>query len=150
MKNIKTNDYLSKKLKMIKHRCNYVKASGYKYYGGKGIKCLITIEDLKYLWRRDGGYNLQEPSIDRIDSNKNYELSNCRFIEFQDNRRRGNITENRYKISETANKIQLKNISECEYCGKEGLYFYIYKKNIYCSDRCVSNKKLLNFIKRYI
>lgn len=34
-------------LKKIKQRCNNKKTDNYRYYGGKGIKCLITEKELK-------------------------------------------------------------------------------------------------------
>jgi hypothetical protein len=64
-----------------KTRCNNIKSNVYKYYGNKGIKFLMTMEDFKTLWYRDKAYNMKRPSIDRKDSSGNYELSNCRFIE---------------------------------------------------------------------
>jgi len=73
------------KLNSIKTRCEYPKAINYKYYGGKGIKCLLSLDDIKFLWKRDNADTLKKPSIDRIDSNGNYELSNCRFVELRQN-----------------------------------------------------------------
>lgn len=69
----------------INQRCNNSKNCSYDDYGAKGIKCLITVEELKELWFRDKAYLLGKPSIDRIDSKGNYEKSNCRWIEFIDN-----------------------------------------------------------------
>lgn len=66
-------------------RCNYPGTSKYEYYGGKGIKCLLTIEDLIYLWKRDKADEMKSPSIDRLDSNGHYSIENCRFIEFKEN-----------------------------------------------------------------
>ncbi len=54
-------------------------------YCKKGIKCLITKEELKILWFRDKAWLLERPSIDRIDNNGNYTLENCRFIEVGEN-----------------------------------------------------------------
>ncbi len=72
-------------LKDIKQRCNNSKATGYINYGGRGIKCLITENELKQLWFRDKAYNLKQPSIDRKDSDGNYEFDNCEFIELVEN-----------------------------------------------------------------
>ncbi len=71
-----------------KQRCENPKVPEYYRYGGKGIKCLMTMEDFKYLWFRDKAYELKIPSIDRIDSNGHYELTNCRFIELSENVKR--------------------------------------------------------------
>ena len=72
-------------LKSIKDRCTNSKDSNYKWYGGKGIECLITNEELKFLWFRDEAYLMKKPSIDRLDNDGNYYLENCRYIELGDN-----------------------------------------------------------------
>jgi hypothetical protein len=74
-----------RRLKTIKQRCTNPNSISYPWYGGKGIKCLITAEELRILWFRDGAYRMKKPSIDRKDSNGNYKFSNCRFIEFKEN-----------------------------------------------------------------
>lgn len=71
----------------IKSRCNNPKMTEYEAYGGRGIKCLITEEELKELWFRDRAWELDWPSIDRIDNDGNYEFSNCRYVEFRFNRK---------------------------------------------------------------
>lgn len=60
------------------NRCGH-----YTWY--KNIKLLMEDDDFKYLWFRDKAWLLKNPSIDRIDSKGNYELSNCQFIENHDN-----------------------------------------------------------------
>jgi hypothetical protein len=37
------------------------------------------------MWKRDKAHLLARPSVDRIDNDGNYELSNCRFIELHEN-----------------------------------------------------------------
>ena len=69
----------------IKQRCNNPKSKQYNDYGGRGIKCLITEEELKFLWFRDKAYLLKIPSIDRINNDSNYCLENCKFIELKEN-----------------------------------------------------------------
>lgn len=68
-------------LHAINQRCYNKKSYGYKWYGEKGIINLLTEDDLKYLWMRDKAYLLEIPSIDRIESDKDYTLNNCRYIE---------------------------------------------------------------------
>ena len=65
----------------IKRRCIDPKNKNYKYYGGKGIKALLTREEIKFLWKRDNAWQLRFPTIDRIDSDGDYSFENCRFIE---------------------------------------------------------------------
>jgi hypothetical protein len=73
-------------LSNIQCRCNSPTDRKYRFYGGKGIKAKITIEELFILWKRDKADKLNHPSIDRIDPSKDYTLANCRFIEHQENR----------------------------------------------------------------
>ncbi len=63
-----------------KERCK-----SHRAYGKRGIKFLMTLEDFKYLWFRDKAYEMKQPSIDRKDTLGHYELSNCRYIELNDN-----------------------------------------------------------------
>ena len=69
-----------------KQRCNYKNNISYRRYGGRGIKFLLTKEEMKFLWFRDKAHSLKKPSIDRIDNDKNYTLNNCRFIELSENK----------------------------------------------------------------
>jgi len=85
MKNLKKNQRKKEPWKFhlyaIKTRCNNKNVPHYKYYGGRGIKCLITAEELKEIWFRDKAYEMQKPEIDRTDNDGHYEYDNCRFIE---------------------------------------------------------------------
>ena len=67
--------------RLAQQRCIKPNFDNYKYYGGRGIKFKMTKQDFEFLWKRDKAYLLKMPSIDRIDVNGNYILSNCRFIE---------------------------------------------------------------------
>ena len=71
-----------------RERCNYPRVPSYKYYGAKGIKFLLTMEQLKELWHRDNAVSLEKPSLDRINPEGNYVFENCRFIEWLENIRR--------------------------------------------------------------
>jgi hypothetical protein len=67
--------------KLARGRCLNKNNNAYHKYGAKGIKFLMTSADFKFLWLRDKAYLMEEPSIDRMNSEGNYELSNCRYIE---------------------------------------------------------------------
>ncbi len=68
-----------------KERCNSSKHIQYKDYGGRGIRNYLTLNDVKKLWFRDKAYLMKKPSIDRENNDRDYELSNCRFIELKIN-----------------------------------------------------------------
>lgn len=75
----KTN--LHKVWLQLRDRCNNKNNPHYKYYGKKNIKvCKEWDNFLNFKnWSESNGYK-QNLSIDRIDSNKNYEPSNCRWV----------------------------------------------------------------------
>ena len=77
----------------IKQRCGNPRASKYKCYGGKGIKCLITTKQLIDIYIRDKAELMKQPSVDRIDPFGNYCPENVRWLEFDENRRRRAIKE---------------------------------------------------------
>lgn len=77
-----------KTLENIKSRCNNPKVLGYNDYGLKGIQCLITENELKFLWFRDRAFEMKRPSIDRINNDGHYCLENCQYIELEDNIRK--------------------------------------------------------------
>lgn len=74
-----------KHLASLRKRCNNIKHHSYYRYGGRGIKALITKEEIKELWFRDKAFEMKKPSIDRKDNNGHYEFSNCQFIEMSEN-----------------------------------------------------------------
>ena len=74
-------------------RCSNPSSQSYNYYGGRGI--IVCPEWLNfesfYEWAIDNGYN-DTLSIDRIDTNGNYEPKNVRFVsnKVQQNNKRNN------------------------------------------------------------
>ena len=82
-----------------KGRCENRLDKRYKYYGGRGIKFLMTIEDFKTIWFRDKANLMKKPSIDRINNDGNYHLNNCRFIELRQNCAHRGINHHDAKLS---------------------------------------------------
>jgi len=67
----------------VKARCNNPNDTVYKYYGARGIKICNDWNDnflSFYNWAMDNGYD-DNLTLDRIDVNKNYEPSNCRWVD---------------------------------------------------------------------
>lgn len=82
---LKNTSFWKRTFKAIRQRCIDINAQNYNYYGGRGIQCKITVDELKELWFRDKAYLMKKPSIDRIDNDGNYEYLNCRYIEMSKN-----------------------------------------------------------------
>ena len=72
-----------------KRRCKNQNVYAYRWYGAKGIKMLLTTQEIKTLWKRDHADQMERPSIDRINPRGDYHFGNCRFIEQSENSRRG-------------------------------------------------------------
>jgi len=72
-------------------RCNNPSCLGFKWWGGKGVRvCAEWLEFSVFLdWANSSGYE-SNLSIDRINSNGNYEPKNCRWITRSENSRRAN------------------------------------------------------------
>lgn len=72
----------------MRTRCNNPKSINYKYYGGKGISVceewntFITF----YNWATHNGYS-DELTLDRVNPDKNYEPTNCRWISLPEQQR---------------------------------------------------------------
>ncbi len=66
----------------MRQRCHYTKHIGYKTYGGRGIQVCdewrASFEAFRD-WSFQNGYG-PGLSIDRIDNDKNYEPTNCRWV----------------------------------------------------------------------
>ena len=82
---------------LMKQRCTNPNASGFKWYGAKGVNVCDEWQEYENFakWAYSNGYediqNLpraQRLSIDRIDSDGDYCPENCRFVTISENSRR--------------------------------------------------------------
>lgn len=102
-------DYLSHRLRQMRYRCNNPNSPIYKYYGGRGIRCLFASTDSFILWITGVmGYDTIEKlrglEIDRIDNDGHYECGNIRFVTRAENNRNKRNSRKRAK--------------HCPHCGK--------------------------------
>ena len=68
-------------LRAARERCGRPAHKMFYRYGGRGIRCLLTPAEVKMIWERDGGADMDRPTLDRHpDNDGNYELGNVRFL----------------------------------------------------------------------
>jgi len=54
-------------------------------YGGRGIKAIISKDELAELWEVCEANKMDKPSIDRIDNDGDYTFRNCQYVELWEN-----------------------------------------------------------------
>ena len=64
-----------------KQRCENPNNPNYPWWGAKGIKFYLTMEEIKELWFKYKADKMKFPTIDRKDNKGNYTVDNCQFIE---------------------------------------------------------------------
>lgn len=116
--NLKPDDPIKKLYRTIRYRVSENYFQKHLYFD-KGIKMCDEWKnnrDSFYLWANNNGYS-KELQIDRIDSNGNYDPSNCRFVTSKEN---CNNRENTFYVIYNGKKyaftelIQIKNLQKHE------------------------------------
>lgn len=106
----------------IKARCYNPKNNHYKYYGERGIKMCDEWKDNFenfFNWAINNGWQ-RMLSIERIDNEKWYEPSNCKWIKMcaQSKNRRTN----HYLVDEKGNKVTIADVSRSTNINARSLY----------------------------
>lgn len=115
-------------------RCHNEKSKDYKYYGEKGVKVCETWRKsfaCFCIWALTNGYE-ESLTLDRIDSTKNYEPSNCRWVSWNVQSRNKSQTRN----------IEINGQVKClkDWCKEFGLNYYTVAMRIH---RGISEKEAL-------
>lgn len=130
----------------IKQRCENPKDQDYKWYGGRGIKCLITEEELKELYIRDKAHLLNRASIDRKDNDGNYTFDNCEFIEQSKNSIKANKLHKPKKILQFT--LDNKFIKEWSSISEASKFYNCHISNI-SNNLLLKNQTACGYIWRY-
>lgn len=72
-------------------RCTKMRDPKWKFYGGRGILCLVTLADVRRAWLRDKAWKMDIPSLRRRNLRGNYHRNNICFVEFDYSRRHREI-----------------------------------------------------------
>ena len=89
MKTRPLREWIYKTWYNMRYRCNSPKDKKYACYGGRGIKVCEEWDnnfEAFFIWAIETGYR-RGLQIDRIDTNKGYSPSNCRWATHQDQQR---------------------------------------------------------------
>ena len=121
----KINKRLYRIWKGVRSRCNIPSASGYKNYGGRGIKVCQEWDDyyVFYNWATDSGYS-EFLTIERIDVNGDYNQKNCKWITKKE---QSQNTRNSIKTKVNGELMTLSQISK-KYNINYGTLFSRFKK----------------------
>lgn len=91
-------------------RCNNPNAPGYHYYGGRGITICDRWQKSFSAFLEDMGARPKGLELDRINTNGNYEPSNCRWITHAENTRNSSNTVLSFKMAEKIRELHKKGI----------------------------------------
>lgn len=106
LKGLENGERIYKTYQRMKLRCYWKGYDSYENYGGRGIKVCDEWLDKEtgfmtfYEWATKNGFYYEKQNgkyngctLDRIDTNGNYEPNNCRFVnrKVQNNNKRDNI-----------------------------------------------------------
>lgn len=76
----------------MKQRCNDPNKDNYAYYGGRGISVAPRWSEFAQFWEDMKATWFDGATLDRVDSNGNYEPSNCRWVTMAQQQRNKSTT----------------------------------------------------------
>lgn len=82
-----------------RRRCTQPTNNRFKYYGAKGIQCLLSREDVMFIADRDNADDMKKPQLHRLDNKKHYTIENTVFIEASNHSRITHLGAKRSKES---------------------------------------------------
>lgn len=107
--------------KTMRQRCNNPNNGKYKRYGKRGIKVCPEWDDYSNFkrWSMSNGYS-EKLTIDRIDTNGDYEPSNCRWAD--------DIQQANNKTSNVMINYKGEIMTMAEFCRKNNLKYKMFSK----------------------
>lgn len=115
--------------KGMKSRCYNPNDTGYRFYGGKGVKiCDEWLSDFMnfYNWSMNNGYT-DELSIDRINPKGDYCPENCRWITMQEQQRNKNNT---VYINYNNTEYTMRQLADYYGCNYSRIKYYYYNGDL--------------------
>jgi hypothetical protein len=124
-------------------RCYKAKPTDFKNYQGKGIKVCDEWRnnpEAFYNWCLSNGWE-EGLSIDRIDSNGNYEPSNCQFISLSNNAKKSHIDNPVYGERHGKSKLNTSQVIEIKKQLKSGIKGIDISRSLGITYDCVKDIK---------
>lgn len=123
-------DWLRHRFNDVKTRCNNPNFKHYKYYGGRGIRCLFRDTEHFVNYCSTLPNCSPEYEIDRIDNNGDYCEGNIRFVTRQENmsNRRNLFDKPDNDVFKTFCKLRLEGLHRYDIERALSLDFYEYQK----------------------
>lgn len=121
----------------MKQRCGNPKNTGYKNYGGRGIKYDQRWKNFESFKQDMGETYKQGLKIDRIDNNGNYSKENCRWVtsKIQNNNRR-------YCVVMTYNSMTMNLTQWADYLGLDRKTIQMRHQRGFDIERILSKQNL--------
>jgi hypothetical protein len=112
----------------MRERCNDENHVSYKYYGGRGITVCERWNKFENFFE-DMGERPEGKTLDRIDSNGNYEPGNCKWSTKSEQQK--NKRSYTFRVNKITSSTGFKGVSKCRQTGKYTSIINVNKKRIH-------------------